>query len=271
MFGIGGFGSVFGGIISGFFAVQIKSQNLFFLSAPFYLMILFFYYRALKNSKANPHFKEEVAPEDISTKGFSLFRKSPYLVSILLIVIAMQITTAFIDFQFNSYLEKAIPNVDLRTAFTGKLTSVINLTSTCFQFFGGFLLINILGFKRSHLTVPIFLAFNSLLFLFYPSFGMATYTFASVKSLDYSFFGIIREMLYIPLKTDEKYRAKAIIDVFAYRSAKAFASLFLLFIYNVVQLNTILLVSIMSMAIYVFWVKVVSTMFKKHHKILQTE
>jgi len=183
----------------------------------------------------------------------------------------MQITTAFIDFQFNSYLEKSIPNVDLRTSFTGKLTSVINLTSTCFQFFGGFLLINILGFKRSHLTVPIFLAFNSIIFLFFPSFGMATYAFASVKSLDYSFFGIIREMLYIPLKTDEKYRAKAIIDVFAYRSAKAFASLFLLFIHNVVQLNTILLVSIMSMVIYVFWIKVVSTMFKKHPKILQTE
>ena len=35
-------------------------------------------------------------------------------------------------------------------------------------------------------------------------------------------------MLYVPLKTDEKFMAKAIIDVFAYRSAKAFASVFVL-------------------------------------------
>jgi AAA family ATP:ADP antiporter len=271
MFGVGGFGSVFGGLISGFFAVQIKSRNLFFLSAFFYVFILFFYYKALKNSSSKLHFKEEVSSEDSPTQGFSLIKKSPYLISILLIIVSMQITTALIDFQFNSYLEKSIPNVDFRTAFTGKLTSVINCISTCFQFFGGFLLINILGFKRSHLIVPIFLAFNSIVFLFFPSFIMATYAFASIKSVDYSFFGIIREMLYIPLKIDEKYRAKAIIDVFAYRSAKAFASLFLLFIHSIVQLNTILLVSIMSMSIYVFWIKVVIAMFKKHHKTLQVE
>nr|NGX32761.1 hypothetical protein [Candidatus Anoxychlamydiales bacterium] len=232
MFGLGGVGSVFGGMISGFFAVQIKSTNLFFLSIPIYLLVFIFYLKALKNSSASKQdfIKQESEKSSNSKKGFSLIKRSPYLISILLIVISMQIATAFIDYQFNVYLEKTIPNVDLRTAFTGKLTSVINLISTSFQFFGGFLLINILGFKKSHFSVPIFLAFNSLVFLVFPSFRMATYSFASIKALDYSFFGIIREMLYIPLKTDEKYKAKAIIDVFAYRSAKAFASLFLIFV-----------------------------------------
>ena len=98
---------------------------------------------------------------------------------------------------------------------------------------------------------------------------MATYSFASIKALDYSFFGIIREMLYIPLKTDEKYRAKAIIDVFAYRSAKAFASLFLIFIQDATGLNVIILISIMSMLIYFIWTRIVSIMFKKHPQILQ--
>ena len=271
MFGLGGLGSVLGGMISGFFAVQIKSTNLFFLSIPIYLFVFIFYLKALKNSSASKQdfIKQESKKSDNPKEGFSLIKRSPYLISILLIVISMQIATAFIDYQFNVYLEKAIPNVDFRTAFTGKLTSVVNLISTAFQFFGGFLLINILGFKKSHFSVPLFLAFNSIVFLIFPSFTMATYSFASIKALDYSFFGIIREMLYIPLKTDEKYRAKAIIDVFAYRSAKAFASLFLIFIQDATGLNVIILISIMSMLIYFIWTRIVSIMFKKHPQILQ--
>jgi len=183
----------------------------------------------------------------------------------------MQIATAFIDYQFNTYLEIAIPNVDLRTAFTGKVTSGINFIVTCFQFFGGFLLINFIGIKRSHLFVPCLLGINSIAFLIFPSFGMATYSHMSIKSLDYSLFGIIREMLYIPLKTDEKYRAKAIIDVFAYRSAKALASLFLIFLQNITGLNIILLISIISMLVYFFWIKVVSSMFKEQDQVIQNE
>ncbi len=264
MFGFGGIGSVLGGIISGFFAVKIKSENLLMFSLPIYLIIFLFYNIALKNSAVKADFKKEILEENSYPKrGFSLIKKSPYLVIILLIVVSMQISTAFLDYQFNAFLEKSIPNMDLRTQFTGKLTSLINLISTCFQFFGGFLLINILGFKKSHLSIPILLAFNSLLFLIFPSFGMITYAFSTIKSLDYSFFSILREMLYIPLKTDEKYRAKAIIDVFAYRSAKAFASLFLIFIQNITGLNTILLITIMSMIIYFIWTRVIFTLFKK--------
>jgi ATP/ADP translocase len=35
-------------------------------------------------------------------------------------------------------------------------------------------------------------------------------------------------MLYLPLSSEEKFKAKAVIDVFAYRSSKALASLALL-------------------------------------------
>ena len=52
--------------------------------------------------------------------------------------------------------------------------------------------------------------------------------FGAVKALDYSIFGIIKEQLYIPLGINEKFKAKAIIDVFAYRSSKALASLLIL-------------------------------------------
>ena len=55
-----------------------------------------------------------------------------------------------------------------------------------------------------------------------------TYSFAVIKTFDYSIFNIIKEMLYVPLKKEEKFKAKAVIDIFAYRSAKAFASFFVI-------------------------------------------
>jgi ATP:ADP antiporter, AAA family len=271
MFGLGGVGSVLGGIISGFFAVKLKSANLMLFSLPIYIIVFFLYRIALKNSGIKGDFKKEIMEENaLPKKAFSLIKKSPYMTIILLIVISMQISTAFLDYQFNVFLEKAIPSLDLRTQFTGKLTSIINTISTCFQFFGGYLLINFLGFKKSHLSIPILLACNSLLFLIFPSFAMISYAFSTIKSLDYSLFSILREMLYIPLKTDEKYRAKAIIDVFAYRSAKAFASLFLIFIQNITGLNIILLVTIMSMIIYLVWTRVVIVLFKKEKELTQS-
>ncbi|MFA6118912.1 MAG: Npt1/Npt2 family nucleotide transporter [Parachlamydiales bacterium] len=271
MFGVGGLGSVFGGLVSGYFAVDIKSSNLFLFSIPLYLIIFVFYKIALKNSNVNESdFKKEMFDDSsYSKEGFSLIRRSPYLKFILFIVVFMQISTAFLDYQFNVFLEKTITNIDLRTAYTGKLTSIINSISTAFQFFGGFLLINYLGLRRSHMIVPLVLAFNSILFLVFPSFAMITMAFATIKTMDYSFFGILREMLYIPLKTDEKYRAKAIIDVFAYRSAKAFASLFLIFIQNITVLNLILLITILSMIIYFIWARVVSLLFNKNSELVQ--
>ncbi len=265
MFGMGGMGSVLGGLVSGFSAVKMGSVNLFYFSCPLYLLIFFFYYTAYKNSSISKgKFQDLLFSENSNPKeGFSLIRKSSFLLFILLIVIFMQVSTALLDYQFNFFLEKNIPNMDLRTQYTGRLTSLINFLSTAFQFFGGFVLVHFLGLKRAHKLVPMLLGVNSFAFLLFPSFGMATYAFATIKSLDYSLFGIIREMLYIPLKLDEKYRAKAIIDVFAYRSAKAFASLFLIFIQNITGLNIILLISVMSTIIYLFWIKIVSLMFKK--------
>ena len=49
----------------------------------------------------------------------------------------------------------------------------------------------------------------------------------SAKSLDYSLFRVAKELLYIPLDYEHKYKAKAFIDMFLYRFAKAPASLLL--------------------------------------------
>ena len=47
--------------------------------------------------------------------------------------------------------------------------------------------------------------------------GLALFVF---KAFDYSLFRAAKEVLYVPLSYDERYRAKEIIDVFGYRAGK---------------------------------------------------
>ncbi|MCB1084170.1 MAG: hypothetical protein KDK61_07650, partial [Simkania sp.] len=157
-----------------------------------------------------------------------LIRSSSSLQFILLIVILMQLSTTIMEYQFNTYLQERYPIQDFRTQFYGQLCGVMNICKLCLQFFATFLLVKFLGLRKSHFIVPGILFGNAFLILMQPTFGVITYGFSVIKTFDYSVFNIIKEMLYVPLKNDEKFKAKAIIDVFAYRSAKALASIFVI-------------------------------------------
>jgi ATP/ADP translocase len=152
--------------------------------------------------------------------------------------------------------------VDLRTAYVAKLMSLVNLFSTGFQFFGGFLFLHFFGLRNTHLFIPLTLTINAVFGIVMPSVFSASFAYVYIKSIDYSIFGIAREMLYIPLKLDEKFRAKAIIDVFASRSAKAFASFFLITIQFFHSPMNMWLGSLLSV-ICILWMILVIKIFRK--------
>lgn len=227
LFGIGGIGSIVGSMIPGFFAVKIGSEHLLFSSIPIYAIFIMAYFFLLKNSGFLHSHKEDeklrMGPKHAS-QGFSLIKTSRALKFILLIVVLMQLSTTVMDYQFNTFLQFRIPDQDMRTEFYGRLWGMINSLNLCLQFVASFLLVQFLGLRRSHILIPGVLFVNAIGYLLHPTFAMITYSFSVIKTFDYSIFNIIKEMLYVPLKTDEKFKAKAIIDVFAYRSAKALAS-----------------------------------------------
>lgn len=227
LFGVGGIGAIIGSMIPGFFAVKIGSEHLLFSSMPFYLIFIVSYYFLLKCSGfIHFHKKSDTLQRGVRGKFqcISLIQASRSLQFILLIVVLMQFATTVIDYQFNTFLQDRIPDQDMRTQFYGRLWGIINTINLCLQFIASFLLVQFLGLRRSHFLIPGVLFLNAVGYLLHPTFSMITYSFSVIKTFDYSIFNIIKEMLYVPLKTSEKFQAKAIIDVFAYRSAKALAS-----------------------------------------------
>ncbi len=272
-FGFGALGATLGSILPGFFAVQMGSESLLLATLPIYLLLFFCYYFALKQTDAGVRMKLDDETRRTSLNAFShgmkMIGSSRYLTFILLIVIFMQVSSTLIDFQFNTVLEKSIPLKDLRTEYTARVLGIVHAATISLQLFGSFVLLHYLGVKRSHLLIPLMLCLNSVAFVIFPVFGMVSFAYISIKSCDFSLFGIIKEVLYIPLKPDEKFRAKAVIDVFAYRSSKALASFLILGLQALLGAAFFPILSWGSIVLFALWMVIVITLLKDPAKQLQ--
>lgn len=260
-FAFGGVGAVIGNKFTDYFAVKMGSLNLLLGSLPLLCILGLSFYFLLKCS----HIEEKTEQEPKITnfwKGVEAIRNSKYLTFILAIVVIMQVVTTLIYYQFNVSMESSILHQDARTEYCGRIFGIANIFSLSLQLFGAFFLVHFLGLRRSHLTIPLLLAVNAIGSLVVPSFAMITAAFVTIKAFDFSLFGVLKEMLYIPLKQEEKFQAKAIIDVFAYRSSKAVASCLILLLQLAGFSEMISTLSWASFFLLAVWAWVVYRMFQ---------
>ncbi len=260
IFGCGGLGGILGNAFPGYCAVHLGSHNVLLGSLPLLLILGCSFYYLVKHSKIKDN-AQETQINNFS-QGVKAIRNSKYLMFILTIVVLMQVITTLIYYQFNTSLESTILLQDARTEYCGRVFGLANVFSLSMQLFGTFLLIHFLGVKRSHFAMPIFLAFNALGSLFFPTFAMISAAFVTIKAFDFSLFGVLKEMLYIPLKQEEKFQAKAIIDVFAFRSSKAVASCLILLLQFIGLTDMVQTLSWGSFVLVLFWAFIVYRMFQ---------
>jgi ATP/ADP translocase len=130
------------------------------------------------------------------------------------------------------------------------------------QAVGSFLVIHTIGLKKTHFLIPFLLLGSALCSWIIPSFALISFSYVFLKAIDFSLFSISREMLYIPFGLDEKFRAKAIIDVFAYRSSKALVSLSIISLQAIAGIYLLEVASYVSVAIFIGWIFVVFFMLR---------
>jgi AAA family ATP:ADP antiporter len=271
IYGVGTIGAISGSLIPGFLATYLGSEKILYLTIPVYLLLLFAYTMAFNRSGVNEStFTKDLTPDPRPREAFSLIRRSPVLIAVLLLVVFMQVSVGLMEYQFNAHLELNILEKDLRTAYCGKLGGLVNLLSLAFQFIGGFLMIRTLGLRGSHFLIPILLCTSALSAIALPTFAILSASYVFLKAVDFSLFGVIREMLYVPLQLDAKFRAKAIIDVFAYRTSKALVSLGLLLLQIVAGSYLLQLTSYISIAVFIGWLATVAILFRKRENVSLT-
>jgi ATP/ADP translocase len=113
---------------------------------------------------------------------------------------------------------------DEETALQGKFWGTLNTSVVVLQFLLVPLLMSFVSLRLIHILMPLIHLSAITVALISPSVLTVGVAFFLFKAFDYSLFRASKEVLYVPLGFDERYRAKEIIDVFGYRTGKGASS-----------------------------------------------
>lgn len=162
-----------------------------------------------------------------------LFRKQPLLLLIIGLVVSAQLVAAVQELLLQNLFQQHFPSPDVRNAVSGRFYFWLNLGAMFFQFALTPLLLSVLPYSLVHLIIPcVHLTTLAYSLMMPTSLIRAEASYFLFKALDYSLFRSAKELLYVPLSFDVRYRAKEIIDVFGYRLSKGAASLSIHFLHH---------------------------------------
>lgn len=164
--------------------------------------------------------------------AFETTRKSPYLVLLSGIMMATLVVSTLIDWQFNSIVSSAVKGESNLTSFFGYFNAGTMFFAFLFQLLLTSPIIKAFGIRGALLLYPL------ILFLGTGGIGLAALAGiipllpailikASDKGLAYSLNQSVRELLYIPISPEQKYKSKIFIDMFLNRFAKGLGAVIL--------------------------------------------
>jgi len=121
-------------------------------------------------------------------------------------------------------LETAMPNKDARSAYLGTFWAMVNGLAFLMQFVATPLVLRRLPLAVILVGIPLVHVCTAGLMLSHPGLTVAAVALLLFKGIDYSVFRASKELLYIPLPFDARYRAKQVVDAFNYRFSKGAAA-----------------------------------------------
>jgi len=150
-----------------------------------------------------------------------LVARSRYLLSIVAIVGLYELVSTVLDFQFTtSIVEYTRDGAERNQAFA-TVYATTNWLSMLIQLFLTSFVMRRFGMRVALLVLPCSIGLASFAFATRPSLVLGGALSVSDNAFSYSLNQSAKEALYVPTTTAEKYQAKAVIDIFVQRFAKA--------------------------------------------------
>lgn len=252
-------GSIGGGLITSHFTNDFGVKGLMYISCAVLVMILITKYFFRENLI-------ELQEEKKKTPLKELNGIWSYVFLILLLVGLTQFLIYIINLNFNASVKDMFSSVKETTAYFGTIYTWINVAALLIQFFITPFALKNFSLKNNHRAIVgiYLLVFLPIIAFAGGTLSVLSLVFISSKSIDYSFFGTIKEMLYYPLKVSQKYAAKYIVDMFGYRFSKAVVALFFAYFFDEK------LAKILFLVFTVFWLISVFRIFTINERLYVT-
>lgn len=204
-------------------------------------------------------------------EGLALIIKYPYVLKLLAVSCVYDIVVVILDFEFKIMGAKQTIHPELLTEqivseghitdrfanLLGHFGQMTNLISLVLSLCGFSYMVHTIGVQNSLLVFPFTLMIAVIVISFVPKIWVLFFFVSTLKGMLFSLHDPAKELLYIPTSEAIKYKAKAWIDVFGSRLAKATGSMITFASFgNIDQLRTfseIPLLILTAIVIYLTW------------------
>jgi AAA family ATP:ADP antiporter len=187
-------------------------------------------------------------------QSFSLVKKSRYLLLLSGMILAAIVVSNLVHFQFLSVARVSFPEKNSQTSFLATFYVIVLVISYLLTALVTSRVLRHLSLRTTQLILPSLLLVGSMA-LFVPGVSLIVWAVAlkgTDKCLTHSLTQSVRELLYIPIASDIKYKAKVFIDMFLNKFADGLTGLGLIAISPFLRL-TLQEVAGLVMAVSMLW------------------
>jgi ATP:ADP antiporter, AAA family len=227
-------GGLIGPSIAHYLSVPLGAINLLPISAVLLLVSLVFMRLVIRWQ----HGHDAIAPAPAAAAGpppgeresalgggvFAAFVqvvRSPYLLGIALFVLLMTWVSTFLYLEQQAFIAKVFHSTDERASFFGGIDFWVQAASLAMQLLLFGRLFKWVGLRAILVSVPVIMTAGYALFALAPRFMVLVVVYAVRRVGDYALTRPCRDALFTVVSREEKYKAKSLIDTFAYRGGDA--------------------------------------------------
>ena len=213
------------------------------------------------------HKQPQSSGKNPALEGAKLVLGSRYLLAIVAVVGLYEIVSTVLDFQFTSTTAHYAPG----ESFGKHIATVYMITNISGMLIQ--LLLTSFVMSRFRLTVallvlPISAMAGSLAFVAFPILWIGSYLSVGDNAFQYSINQSAKEALYTPATREQKYKAKAFIDMFVQRFAKAIAvgvSLIITLVFT--DFSAVRWLSIFTLVVLALWITAARYGGRRFHEL----
>ncbi len=201
--------------------------------------------------------------------GVQLVAKSTYLLGICLLILLYTTLTTFLYFQQAQIIDATFTDAAARTAVFANMDFATNALTLGLQMFVTGRIVKSIGLGWALALIPLLLAAGFLALSFAPVLWVIVVLQVLRRAGNFAITKPAREMLYVVLNREQKYKAKNFIDTTVYRSGDALSAwVYAGFKGMGLQLAHIALIAV---PLSLLWAVVAYFLGKKHDEIARQQ
>ena len=221
-------GAICGPLLTAWLAQPLGTQNMLLISAILLLIPIFCikkltqWFNQQPQSQLDNSYQKPLGGHWLA--GFSLVIRTPYLMGIAFLILIFSTLSTFLYFQQASIIQDTFSSSAQRTSVFAMMDLAVNSLTILIQVFLTGRIVKRLGLAWTLALIPLLLIVGFILLSISPVISVLIVVQVLRRAGNYSIMRPAREMLYVVLGREEKYKAKNFIDTVVYRGGDAMSA-----------------------------------------------